>query len=151
VTKGDVWAGLTLAGLGIFIIQQALVLDYFSEYGLGPGFLPLWLGIVIFTLSLTLIGIRLLGRPEALENKGGTSAGTGRALATWGGLMVAIALLSALGFVVSFALLTFLLVLVMERRSPLTSTAVAVGGALGFYLVFSAILGVPLPQGPWGF
>ncbi|MBI2986822.1 MAG: tripartite tricarboxylate transporter TctB family protein [Deltaproteobacteria bacterium] len=151
MTKGDVWAGLILAGLAIFIIQQALVLDYFSEYGLGPGFLPLWLGIVIFTLSLALIGIRILGRPEAFENEGGTSAGTGRALATWGGLMLAIALLNVLGFITSFVLLTFLLVLVMDRRSPSTSMVVAVGGALGFYLVFSAILGVPLPQGPWGF
>lgn len=151
MTKGDLWAGLILAGLGIFIIQQAIALDYFSEYGLGPGFLPLWLGIGILALASLLVAMRVFRGWETVENEGGSWAGTGRALATWSGLMVAIALLNVLGFIVSFVFLTLLLVLVMERRSLLTTMAVAVGGALGFYFVFAAILGVPLPRGPWGF
>ena len=39
--KGDFWAGLALAALGIFIVTQAWGWSYMTEEGPGPGFFPL--------------------------------------------------------------------------------------------------------------
>lgn len=58
--RADVLAGLCLIGLGIFIIQQALQLDYINEYGPGPGFLPLWLGIGFLALTSPLVVMTIL-------------------------------------------------------------------------------------------
>ena len=49
--KGDFWAGLVLAGLGIFIVTQAWGWSYMTEEGPGPGFFPLWYGTVMVGLS----------------------------------------------------------------------------------------------------
>lgn len=148
--KADVLAGLCLIGLGIFIIQQALQLDYINEYGPGPGFLPLWLGIGFLALASSLVVMTIL-RPMSPAVGGGSWKKTTRALTTWGGLMAMTALLSRLGFILSFTLLTLFLVLVMDRRSPFTALAVGVGSAFGFYLIFAVALGLSLPPGPWGF
>ncbi len=149
--KGDIVSALFLIGLGIFIIQQALQLDYINEYGPGPGFLPIWIGIGFLALSSWLMITSLLLRRTKQGVEDGTWGQTGRALGVWVGLAVATALLHRLGFSLSFALLTFFLVLGLDRRPLLTAASVAVGGALGFYLVFSLALGLRLPVGPWGF
>jgi len=148
--KGDVVAATVLAGLGIFIIRQSLQLNYMSEYGPGPGFLPLWLGVGLIALSLPLVYFAIrTPRKSDLEKASWRSQV--RALAAWFGFMVAIVLLKSLGFILSFTLLTLFLVLAMDRRSPLTALSVAVAGALGFYLIFALSLGVSLPVSPWGF
>ena len=46
-------------------------------------------------------------------------------------------------------LLAFLLG-VMERKRPAVVVAVALGLSLGSFFLFSNLLKVPLPRGPWG-
>ena len=149
--KGDLLAGLVLVAFGAFVIHQALRLDYLNEYGPGPGFLPRWVGIGLVALASWLSLARVFGHQERRAAAEGAWRKAGRALGTWGGFVGAMALFKSLGFILSFALLTLFLVLVMDRRSPFAAFTVAVGGALGFYLVFVMALGVPLPVGPWGF
>ncbi|MGH7847825.1 MAG: tripartite tricarboxylate transporter TctB family protein [Candidatus Binatia bacterium] len=148
---GEVLGGLFLCGLGIFILLRALSLDYTSDTGPGPGFVPLWLGIVITSLSLFLIVATL--RKSLARNivSHETPNKASRSLASWLAIMIGVALLKILGFYASFALLTAFFVLAMEKRSVPIVVAVAAGSAFGFYLIFSVVLRVPLPSGPWGF
>jgi putative tricarboxylic transport membrane protein len=76
--------------------------------------------------------------------------GIGRALGTWLAFVVAVALLKPLGFVLSLALLSFFLVTVIFRRSPVTAAITAGAIALGFHLTFPVALGVQLPVGLLG-
>jgi len=145
--KGDLLAGPLIGGFGIFVLYEASRLPYGSEFGPGPGFLPLWLGLGITCFAIVLVANTFLAR-GALEQ---VSWSAKRPLAAWIALAVAIGLLSRLGFIVSFALLTLFLVLAMERRSALAALNVAASLALAFYLIFVFSLGVPLPLGPWGF
>lgn len=149
--KSDLLAGLLLAGLGVFVIHQAVHLDYVNEYGPGPGFLPFWLGVGLLALASLLILASVFRHSGDREVASETWRPAGRVLVTWAGLAAAIALLDRLGFILSFAIFTFVLVLVMDRRSPLTAAAVAVGIGWGFYLIFAVALRVRLPVGPWGF
>jgi putative tricarboxylic transport membrane protein len=150
--KSELLAATVLAGFGGFIIYEACGLPYSSEFGPGPGFFPLWIGIGILTCALAMICTCALGA-EPRE------AGTGkfdrsdlsRALGAWLAFALAIALLSFLGFGLSLGVLTVFLIVVLDRRPSWVALGVAAGLVLGFHLVFAVALGVSLPEGPLGF
>ena len=147
--SGDLWSGLALAALGVTIIVQARQWDYLGADGPGAGFFPLWYGIAMLALSALLVVSQLRRRSSR-----GTAidwSRVGRALSAWLALAVSVALFKPLGFVISFALLTYFLVAVMYRRPLKTAALVATACAAGFYLVFPLALGVSLPVGVLGF
>ena len=147
--SGDLWSGIALAALGAYIVIQARQWEYLGPEGPGAGFFPLWYGIAILGLSALLIVSNL--RRGAVRGNAIDWARLGRALSTWLALAVSVALFKPLGFVISFALLTYFIVAVMYRRPLATAALVAVASAAGFYLVFDRALSVPLPVGVLGF
>ena len=147
---GEIYAGLALAGLGTFIAAEASKWTYYGPDGPGPGFFPLWYGLLIVALSLLLIVGRFV-RPLETGGRQTDWIGVARALGTWLALVAAIAAMKPAGFLISFTCLTFLLVLVVFRKSILLALITAIGLAAGFYLLFKLALGVDLPAGPLGF
>ncbi len=149
--KGNLISGACLAAFGIYVISVAVKLPYVSEVGPGSGFFPLWLGIglVLFGSCLT-FAVFLPYRSKAKGESQSWKA-TGRALAGWFAMMVAIALLGRIGFGLSFVLLTMLLVVALDRRPALLALGVGVGLAVAFHLIFVVALDVSLPAGSWGF
>ena len=147
---GDIVSGGALAGLGIFIITEARRWEYLGPDGPGPGFFPLWYGIALVALSALLIATSLAQR--AREPGGAVNwRQVGRALAAWAGLAACVGLLKILGFLLAFGLFTFFLVAMMYRRPLGAAAAVALGMAIGFYLLFPVALNVELPVGKLGF
>jgi putative tricarboxylic transport membrane protein len=135
--------------LGLYVVLEARTWTYSGPEGPGPGFFPLWYGVLMVALSLFLIGSRIA--KARVEDEGPADwKGIGRALGTWLVFVVAVALLKPLGFVLSLALLTFFLVTVIFRRSPVTAAITAGAIALGFHLTFPVALGVQLPVGLLG-
>jgi putative tricarboxylic transport membrane protein len=147
--SGDLWSGVALAALGLYIIVQARQWEYLGPEGPGPGFFPFWYGVAMLGLSALLI-VSHLRRVSARRNPI-EWVKVGRALSTWLSLAVSVALFKPLGFMISFALLTYFIVAVMYRRPLKTAALTAVASAGGFYLVFDRALGVPLPVGVLGF
>jgi putative tricarboxylic transport membrane protein len=149
--KGNLIAGACLAAFGIYVISVASRLPYVSDVGPGPGFFPLWLGIglMIFASYLMLSSVSALKKESPSDPS--TWQASGRALAGWFGLMVAIALLGWIGFSASFVFLTIFFIVALERRPFLLSAGVAIGLAVGFHLLFVMALDVSLPTGRWGF
>jgi len=146
---GDLGSGLALAALGTYVIVQALQWDYLTPEGPGAGFFPLWYGIAMLALSAALVVSEL--RRRSSRGAAINWRPLGRALSTWLALAAAVALLKPLGFVISFALLTFFIVAVMYRRPLKIAALVALASAAGFFLVFRLALGVALPIGFLGF
>jgi putative tricarboxylic transport membrane protein len=146
--NGDVISGALLAALGVYVFLESRTWPYYSEDGPGPGFFPAWYGIAMIVLSLALVvsAISKAQTPEAID-----WPATRRALATWAAFALAAALMGWLGFLVSFALLTFFVVVYVFQRPPLTAVLVAVATSAGFYAVFPLALNVPLPTGVFGF
>jgi putative tricarboxylic transport membrane protein len=146
----DVIAGSALAALGVFILLESNKWEYVGFDGPGPGFFPLWYGLAITLLSLWLV----VGRALTLRHAQAYAVdwpGVGRALGTWAVFAGCVALMPWLGFVLSFALLSFILVRVQFARTLRTALFTAAGLAAGFYAIFPVLLDVPLPAGFLGF
>lgn len=150
-SRGEVVSGAVLAGLGVYIVVEAWHWEYLTADGPGPGFFPLWYGIAMVVLALLLIGGNLLRRATAVHAAPVDWRKIGHAGITWTAFAVSVALLKPLGFLVSFALLTFFVVAGIYRRPLRSALAIAVGCSLGFYLVFPLALNVSLPVGMFGF
>lgn len=146
----DLWSGLVLGALGVFIIMEARQWEFLGPDGPGAGFFPLWYGIAMAVLSVVLVISSVL-RKASRADVAFNWRETGRALAVWLALVVSVAALKLLGFAISFALLTFFIVAVMYRRPLTIAASVAVTSAAGFYFVFAFALGVSLPAGVMGF
>jgi uncharacterized membrane protein YhdT len=145
--NGDVASGLALAALGAYIVQQALRWDYMTPDGPGAGFFPRWYGIAIVALSLLVVarGIRAGALPAAASDQSGA-----RVLVCWIAIVACVLLSKPLGFLASFALLCWFVATVLFHQRQRIALPLALGAALGFWLVFDAGLGVSLPRGPWG-
>ncbi len=146
--NGDVISGAVLAALGGYIFAQSRAWDYYGPDGPGPGFFPTWYGIAMVALSLVLI-VNAVRKDQPRSGIDWRAAG--RALATWLAFAVSVALMGSLGFLISFALLTFFVVAFVFRRSLLTAGVTAVVTALAFHLIFPVALDVQLPAGIFGF
>jgi putative tricarboxylic transport membrane protein len=149
--KGNLVSAFCVAAFGVYVAVASARLPYVSEHGPGPGFMPLWLGIGLIVLALSLIVIDLLPRPNPERTHKSRTQPVARALAGWLAVMGSIMVLPRLGFTLSLALLAIFLVIVLDRRSVWTALSVGFGLGLSFYIVFVLVLGIPLPSGPWGF
>jgi putative tricarboxylic transport membrane protein len=149
--NGDLVSGAVLAGLGVFVVLEARKWEYLTPEGPGPGFFPMWYGLALVVLSLAVAVSAVLKRGYDDGDGAIDWSRVGRALAAWGALTACIASIKVLGFIASFALLTFFVVWMMYRRSVAFAAASAVGAAAAFYLIFPLALNVALPIGFLGF
>ena len=157
MTRADVIAGLLL-GLGFSaVIWEASSFQYGTEFAPGPGFAPIWLGIIGLILTALMVGTALgrarRGNPAADDEDP-------QALEPQGLLRVGAALAGLVGFLVlvpwvglAIALFVFLLILTLgvQRLSVVAGIATSVATVCFVYLVFVLFLNVPVPSGPLGF
>ncbi|HEX2228571.1 MAG TPA: tripartite tricarboxylate transporter TctB family protein [Candidatus Binatia bacterium] len=148
----DLLAGVALAALGLYVTFASYDFTYLSDEGPGPGFLPFWLGLAIFTLALCLSVINL-GRTPAPAGAARRQSWSGekRALSVWLAVMSMILLSSLLSFTISLMLLTVFIIAFMEGRSLQSAIVVALGLGIGFHLIFVVMLGLSLPTTRLGF
>jgi putative tricarboxylic transport membrane protein len=151
---GDFWAGLAFAALGAYIVGEARGWVYLNDEGPGAGFFPIWYGVAMIVLSLALVAGAAMkaargASPESGVRPRGASPwnGVGRALACWLALVVSIALMKLVGFIVSFALLSWFIVAILCRQRARVALPLAVAGAVLFWAVFGWGLDMGLPSG----
>ena len=142
--SGDFWSGLALAALGTYVVASARGWSYMTEDGPGAGFFPMWYGSIMVALSLALVlGAVLKPQPRADV----VWRDVGRAMAAWAAFVACVVAMPYLGFVISFALLSFFIVKAMFGERLRTAILVAVIGAAGFYAIFDWALDLTLPRG----
>ncbi len=130
-----------------FVIFQASRLRYYSSLGPGPGFFPLWLGIVMAVLGvLWLVQVSRADDTPVPSGFWPSRIGALRVGAVVLSLVVVIFTLDLAGFrLVMFAMLAFLLY-ALGRQNLFVTLIVALLGSFGFYYVLTAWLGAELPS-----
>lgn len=150
--KSDQWSGLFLLILAIFMCWGSLGLPYGSIHNPGPGFFPLWLGVILGLMSIGLLVTITLQKETAMSVR--------EILAEeirWKEVLLVIISLVLYGVLIDYIgylLVTFLLMALLLRSvEPQPWMAVvgwALGGTLGSYLVFEVWMKLRLPRGILG-
>ncbi len=146
MTRADTVIGAGLAIAFLMLVRASTDHVYQAEFAPGPGFVPFWLGVCGAALSayVAVRGLRADPAPAF------TRRGVLRALVAVVGLVLALALAEAVGFILTMTLYLLLVTLGVERMRPVPAVATALGTMLIVYLVFVRFLNVPLPKGPLG-
>jgi putative tricarboxylic transport membrane protein len=145
----DLIGGIGVLGLGAAITFFAGRLPYTAEYGLGPGFMPLWIGMVLMGCAVITI-IQSLGQAGGPQKKFVTprTRQVGFVFAT---LIVTFVVVRFLGLAVSLGLFTGFTMKSVGRHGWILSTLVTLVTAVAVYVIFGYLLDIPLPKGFLGF
>ena len=147
------WHANIIAGLAVFLLGIATTffawqtLPYSGDFGPGPGFLPLWLGVALTVCSIPVIitDLRNTDRSERLFQP-----------ETWKCLKVLILVvavflaLPVFGFSAGLALITAGGMRLMGKRSWLSCAVTVIGTAICIHYLFGQWLSIPLPKGMIG-
>lgn len=128
------------------VILEGTKLPVKSEYTIGPGFLPIVVGIGIFIVSVISIIQNLLKNKGTDSSKKFFSKEGATRLGIFIGVMIVSLLLSKVfGLLISLAIFMIVIFRYVEKYSWIASIRVAIICNVVFYLVFKIWLGVPLP------
>jgi hypothetical protein len=140
-------AGTALAALAVLVLWESRALPFGTMQDPGAGAVPVLLALVLLVCSLAVVA-------------GGATAPSVAAI-PWTGWRHAVAILGAcafmalalerLGYRLTILVVLLTLLIVVERKGWIVSIVFAAGFSLGTYFLFSTLLRVPVPQGPFGF
>jgi len=142
-TRGWQAAVAVLLAVFAFFAIESLQLSLRDALGPGPGFFPFWLSVAGGFLALILLVQVARGRVD-LET-GALKFELRPVALVLAGLIVATALLEAIGFRLAMLLLLPYLLLVLGVRNWLAMGIFSLAGSFGVYHLFSGLLKVPLP------
>jgi len=151
--KADIITGVVLLALSGYVIREARLMPQSGTFGPGPGFLPLWLGVLLAILAVILLAASWSRRATEKDRQ---SPFPGlKPLLSVGSVILGLAcytlLMETLGFLVdTFLFVAYLLGLVERERWPLT-LMVAASTTTALYLIFQVLLTVTLPRNMFGF
>ena len=138
--------GGALALLALFVLWESRKLPFGNVQNPGPAYVPTLLAVLLlgFAVMVVITG----GRSERLAAVGW--AEWRHAVAILGVCAFMAFGMERLGYRLTVAGALLLLLGVVERRRIVTAVVFAAGfSAISFYM-FSTLLRVPLPRGPWG-
>jgi putative tricarboxylic transport membrane protein len=150
--RADQIAGAIILVFSLAVIEGGRRMPPSNTFGPGAGFLPVCLGVVMALLSvLLLVNAWRQSREAACRSPFPDRKAMLAITSTVGAMAAFILFLETLGFLLATTLLSAFLLGVIERERWLTTALVAVGNALGLYIVFQILLGVSLPKNLLGF
>ncbi len=146
------WANL-IGGAVVFLLGAGTAvltwttLPYSGEFGPGPGFVPLWLGVVLMVCAVPVV-IADLRRPASREPL--FRPETAQCLKVLGLILVVFLSLPVLGFSAGLAVITGGGMRLMGRHRWLSCAATVIGTAVCIHYLFGGALSIPLPKGTIG-
>jgi putative tricarboxylic transport membrane protein len=150
--KSDQWSGLFLSILAIFMCWGSLSLPYGSIHNPGPGFFPLWLGVILGLMSMGLMVTITLQKETARSVRDilAEEIRWKEVLQVIIGLVLYGVLIDYLGYLLVTFLLMALLLRSVEPQPWKAVVGWALGGTLGSYLIFEVWMKLRLPRGILG-
>ena len=143
----DRFAGLLLLLISLGVMWETRVLPLGSLHKPGPGYMPMLLAVALAAMAI-LVALGGGGSPplaslEWPERK--------HAFAILAGCAFAALAMERLGYRLTVGILLVFILWMVERKRPAVVAVMAVGLSLGTFFLFSGLLKVPLPRGPFGF
>lgn len=156
--QDELLAGATFTVLGLAFAVAAARYDLGSALQMGPGYVPLTLGVLLAALGLAIIGVGVrAGRQPASAAAVDDDLHEAAGPVPWvrGGLLVAAVLVfgltvRGLGLAGALFLTTFLAALAGHRNTPVKAAVIAAGLTVMSLVIFVLLLQLRLPVlGSW--
>lgn len=136
--------GVFVLILGLAVVFFSLQLTYYSEFGPGPGFLPLWVGIIISACAIYVV-------IDLLRKQGGREVffklRTRLGLQIFITIIITFLLLPLLGFAIGLAFFIGVTMRMMGKHRWVPCALTAIITAIGIHFIFISWLTIPLPRG----
>ena len=146
--RGDILSGLFSLFVSIYIVREGVSLDVGGLHQPGPGFFPLFGGILLGIFSIALL---LRSTVSRSEQKGGKKeVGKENLMSVvyiFIGLLVYTFILDWLGFILCTFLLLAILLKVFDRQEWWKVLVTAGIASSASYIIFAVLLKSPLPRG----
>lgn len=139
-------AGTLLALFALGVIWESRVLPLGTLREPGPGYMPVFLALVLFVSSVLTAAFGGASKPLRAVSWNEWPHAT----AILSACLFAAVALERLGYRLTILLTCLFLLKVLERKGWVLITVFALGMAFGSFFVFQTILRVPLPRGPLG-
>ena len=133
--------------LGLATMANALTLGLFGSMGPDSGLFPMICGVIITVCGLLLM---IKNSTRVANPEWPARTGLRRIIGVLGGLVGLTVTLPYLGFAISSALTTFLLLQTIERSRVMESVVLTLVSVSVIVYVFGHLLGMSLPRSPWG-
>jgi hypothetical protein len=147
----DVGIGAIVFAIALFVFVQSLQLDFYIEGIPGPGFFPTLLAIALGLSGVILAAVSFVRAKSSSEPfEAPTGNQVKRSLGVWLAVLGSVLLVPIAGFVLAMLALAAVLILGLEGQRTIKGVAGVVIIPVGAYLLFSGLLGVPLPAGVFG-
>ncbi|ALS20516.1 MULTISPECIES: tripartite tricarboxylate transporter TctB family protein [Paenibacillus] len=146
--NAGVWGGLVLLIYAGVLFVESLSLRYYTAYGPGPGFFPIWLNGVLIILALGYIWLSL--RKEVILFKDIFPKGKDlkNVLSVPVSILIFMLIVNTTGFVIGCTVLLFL-VLVRQYKWNL-ALGISLTTSVVLFVVFVTLMEVPLPVNIFG-
>jgi hypothetical protein len=141
-------AGIVVLFFGAVVTYGASELSYRGDYGPGPGFLPLWIGIVL--IGCAIVTILKAVRQYGTEKGRFIHEKTRQVASVFVTLIVTFLLVPALGLSLGLALFTGFAMRTTGRHGWILCLVTAVVTAAAVRVIFGVMLDLPLPKGVIG-
>jgi putative tricarboxylic transport membrane protein len=146
----DRWSSVFCLGVGLLFIIASFGFSIWDRYGPGPGFFPLFLGVIFFILSLLLFIVKALSKQEgeSLAEQDSLRFSAIKRTVLYLGLLVCFSLLfERLGSLLTILFFIAGVLIWLGKRPIMQSLTISILTSVFTYVVFVRLLGVPLPGG----
>lgn len=143
-----VYISLFFLLIGGIILSESLSMEYYSDYGPGPGLLPLWTGGLIIVLSLIYLGITIKKDVILFSQALPKGEGLINVITCMGSLILFMIIVPFAGFLIGSSITLFILFLRGHKWPWALGLSISV--AVIIFGVFGVLLQVPLPVNEFG-
>lgn len=143
-----IYISLFFLFIGGIVFSQSLSMEYYSEYGPGPGLLPLWTGALIIVLSLFYFGITIKKDVILFSEVLPRGEGITNVLVSMGSLILFMIIVPYTGFLIG----SIITLLILFKRGYKWNWALglSVTVSLVTFGIFGLLLQIPLPVNEFG-
>ena len=146
--NAGVWVGSLVLIFAGTIFFQSLTYDYYSEYGPGPGFFPLWLSGFLILLSILYIIDSIRKQDVESYEIFPKSHGARKVLTIIAALVLFLSIIPFTGYTIASVVMLF--ILLFREYRWYWNFVISVIVSLAIFFTFQSFLKVPLPVNTLG-
>ena len=149
--KANIYTGIVMLIGCTYLIFEAHNLEYMIKNVPGPGFLPLWLGILLAFCALLMIYSGFRGKAKEKDKSCSNKKKIRNTVVVLGSAVIAMLLTKILGLLICVGLLTGYLSWALGMKNLKTDILLGILTPVVFWIIFTAALDIQFPVGIFGF